>query len=777
MKKILKIIVYFQVAIFLLVAFNSIQIGTGFTFNKNLLISDSTFINYNSMSKEEIQHFLEQHNSFLAKYKQNGIPASEIIFNAAKKYKINPQVILTTMQKEEGLITKHVFDEYALNFAMGYHSPSSFKQQIYDGTKLLRDGYDFLAEKYGWKIGVPHTTKDSPKYVDNTVTPQNKATASLYLYTPYIGGYYTDSGSYIGGNYNFVKIFLRWFKDIADSKAVYPSFDITSCTFYVPRNTNSTITVKLRNNSKEIFDKQFFIASKNSIPQLNIKSTQVNFSFAPETTKEIFVIIPPVNNPTIITFGIMNTEGKFVSNTCTIKVVPTNLKFYFNEVNKKMIFNVVAEDVYIKYAYLNISFNSDPESPVELLNAHPLGNKQLKITISSFPDLQTFSVSFIGTNQKLSNVLPAVFLSGLKKDSPQLTINTFPANAAIELDDKLILNSPVKINLPKGMHTVTILQNKTTKYTFNLLYSENLAFNLNSNESNPPTISIFNGIKATNSSNIEINGRVYDRSKINSFKIGNTNVKLNPDGTFEKSVTLNYGVNIINLTAIDQYKNSTTVLYKIIFENKIPQLFIADPPHITANEFLKISINTENVSALYINNKPSKQTNCVKFIKLSLGKNTIQIIGISPYGTKVEKKFTVVYSPLPKIHLLLQINSKIMYVNGNKKIMDVAPIIRNNRTLLPIRHVIEALHGQVEWFPKDKRVEIQINGAEIMLLIGKNIAMVNGEKIPIDKNSQVVPFIKNNRTYLPLRFIIEQIDGTVTWVPETKEIKIEYPKY
>jgi len=38
-----------------------------------------------------------------------------------------------------------------------------------------------------------------------------------------------------------------------------------------------------------------------------------------------------------------------------------------------------------------------------------------------------------------------------------------------------------------------------------------------------------------------------------------------------------------------------------------------------------------------------------------------------------------------------------MYVNGKLVILDSVPIVRNDRTLLPIRFVAEALGAQVGW--------------------------------------------------------------------------------
>ncbi len=758
-----------------------------FSFNKNLLISNSVFTDYNSMSVNEIQKFLEKHNSILSSYKQNGISASEIIFNAAKKYKINPAVILTTLQKEEGLITEHSYDSYAINYAMGYHRPSSFTDQVYGGTKLLRDGYDYLAAKYGWKVGKSHKTEDDPKYIDNVVIPENKATASLYLYTPYIGGYYTDKGIFIGGNYNFVKIFSRWFKKTTLDSA-YPEFKSQKLTFYIPQNITSEIPITLINTTNKLSSNPFLVVAKETIPSLTIKSVKVDLNMSKGQSININVNIPPINEKEQIIFGIMDKDGKFVSNTCIVNLVPVHIDLYFTNSDSVTTFNIVSTDAYIKYAYIDLLKDlTETPAKITLLNGCNLNEREVKqIKVRNISQLNNFSISFIGSDTKIPKPPTSIFLSKLSIDNPIVSINTKNKRPTIiKVDDTYFVDTPAKINLSKGIHSIQFLYNeKTLNYTFNLLTEESLIFNLDSSDSTPPTIYLYNNtIVSADTKQIKIKGKVNDQSTIDSLSINDTIVSLKNDGEFEKEVKLKNIVNPIVVDAVDKFGNTSTVFYSIIKEVDVPQIFTSTVPNITTKQFLKLDITTKNVYVLYINGIPcttslkSTSLKCTKFIKLKPGKNLITLSGKNKFGLSAERKFTVVYSPLPKTRLLLKIGSKNLYVNGTKKLMDVPPIIMWDRTLLPIRHVIEALHGSVEWNPEYRTVNIQISGAEISLKIGSNIATVNGKEVQIDKNPSVVAIIKNNRTYIPLRFVIEQIGGKVTWFPKTREIEIIFPNY
>ncbi len=116
-------------------------------------------------------------------------------------------------------------------------------------------------------------------------------------------------------------------------------------------------------------------------------------------------------------------------------------------------------------------------------------------------------------------------------------------------------------------------------------------------------------------------------------------------------------------------------------------------------------------------------------------------------------------------------------MNGVKKELDAAPIIKESRTLLPIRAVIEALGGTIEWDAQEQKVTINFKDITIELWIGKNTALVNGEYKLIDPgNPEVKPIIiPPGRTMLPIRFIAENLGCRVDWDPALKEVKITYP--
>lgn len=111
-----------------------------------------------------------------------------------------------------------------------------------------------------------------------------------------------------------------------------------------------------------------------------------------------------------------------------------------------------------------------------------------------------------------------------------------------------------------------------------------------------------------------------------------------------------------------------------------------------------------------------------------------------------------------------------------KQEMDVAPMIYESRTFLPIRYVLEPLGGTSAWNQKEKKITITDGARIIELWPGKNQAVVNGTPIMIDpSNSNIAPMIIDGRAMLPVRFIAEDLGYTVSWNQKDKSTTISKP--
>ncbi len=119
--------------------------------------------------------------------------------------------------------------------------------------------------------------------------------------------------------------------------------------------------------------------------------------------------------------------------------------------------------------------------------------------------------------------------------------------------------------------------------------------------------------------------------------------------------------------------------------------------------------------------------------------------------------------------IVLEIGKTYASVFGKETENDVAPLIYNGRTMLPIRFVAESLGAQVGWDAEKGAVTISKEGIEISIVVGDATATVNGEVKELDAPS----FIDTGRTYMPVRFVAENLGATVTWDGETSSVIIE----
>ena len=120
----------------------------------------------------------------------------------------------------------------------------------------------------------------------------------------------------------------------------------------------------------------------------------------------------------------------------------------------------------------------------------------------------------------------------------------------------------------------------------------------------------------------------------------------------------------------------------------------------------------------------------------------------------------------------MTIGQNVGYINGEAHTLDAAPIIRNDRTMLPVRFVAEAFGAAVAWDGSTATATLTRSDVEIMITIGAEFAVVDGEAVKLDSPA----FIENDRTYMPVRFVAESLGATVEWDGTTSTATLTYAK-
>lgn len=99
----------------------------------------------------------------------------------------------------------------------------------------------------------------------------------------------------------------------------------------------------------------------------------------------------------------------------------------------------------------------------------------------------------------------------------------------------------------------------------------------------------------------------------------------------------------------------------------------------------------------------------------------------------------------------------------------VAPVIKNDRTLLPLRFVSESFGCEVEYDGATQGITIKGDGIDIAMTVGKAEYTVNGEKKAFDVPAEV----ENGRTLVPLRALAEALGKEVYW--DARGLIVIYP--
>jgi len=130
---------------------------------------------------------------------------------------------------------------------------------------------------------------------------------------------------------------------------------------------------------------------------------------------------------------------------------------------------------------------------------------------------------------------------------------------------------------------------------------------------------------------------------------------------------------------------------------------------------------------------------------------------------------------LKKNFMLMTIGSDTMLVNDDVKEVDpgrgTAPVIKDGRTLTPIRTIIETMGGNVGWTAADSKVKLNAYDSRIEMWIGSKRLLRNGA----DREMDIAPAVINDRTMLPLRFVSDNITGIeIAWIGSSKQVVIVY---
>ncbi|MEI2398153.1 stalk domain-containing protein, partial [Paenibacillus phytohabitans] len=206
------------------------------------------------------------------------------------------------------------------------------------------------------------------------------------------------------------------------------------------------------------------------------------------------------------------------------------------------------------------------------------------------------------------------------------------------------------------------------------------------------------------------------------------------------------GGKVLDLIAQLNYSNGTSTRIKSF----------AEPVKVTINlKELGLTGDTTNLTA-------------VRFVPQADGTyKTIKLGGVYIPATNSFEFYTDSFSLYSIVKadsvtkITFKVDSKEYSIGALAKQNDVPPVIQEQRTLVPIRAVAEALGAEVKWDHATKTATITLDGKVLTMTLGE---LIEGMDVP----AQAI----DGRIMVPLRYVSEALGAYVMWFPQDKRIEI-----
>ena len=132
---------------------------------------------------------------------------------------------------------------------------------------------------------------------------------------------------------------------------------------------------------------------------------------------------------------------------------------------------------------------------------------------------------------------------------------------------------------------------------------------------------------------------------------------------------------------------------------------------------------------------------------------------ITQPGRSLSNCLVVVEKPLKPVNI---------QVNG-QPVTGFSPYIAPpGITMVPVRGLFEKVGAGVQWDGTTRTVTVSTGTAVVSLQVGSSAGMVNGRAAAMPRPAEIM----DGRTYIPLRFIAENLGARVQWDEGTATVRI-----
>ena len=113
-------------------------------------------------------------------------------------------------------------------------------------------------------------------------------------------------------------------------------------------------------------------------------------------------------------------------------------------------------------------------------------------------------------------------------------------------------------------------------------------------------------------------------------------------------------------------------------------------------------------------------------------------------------------------------SNPIIIYNDNVLGFNNPPVMENDRTLIPMRFLFEQMGAEVSWDETTNTATVSKASDVVSFSIDNTVATVNAQPKTMDVPARLI----NDKTYIPLRFLSEELGYTVEWDEEANTVII-----
>ncbi|KOY83552.1 copper amine oxidase N-terminal domain-containing protein [Lysinibacillus macroides] len=123
----------------------------------------------------------------------------------------------------------------------------------------------------------------------------------------------------------------------------------------------------------------------------------------------------------------------------------------------------------------------------------------------------------------------------------------------------------------------------------------------------------------------------------------------------------------------------------------------------------------------------------------------------------MKKLFTAIFAVCILLWTMTPVDAAAIQIKMDDVLVksDIAPEVKNNRAMVPLRVISENLGAQVHW--QDATITLTLDKVTVQLKLNSRTIIKNGQAEQLD----VQPYLKNNRAFVPIRFIAETFGSQV----------------